>query len=418
VGSFSSNAKRSQVMTKERAVQVVREIDATPEALFHALTHPLELSYWFCDYARTEPKAGGDFEVRWRNGWWARGTYQTVERPRRIALTWQGRDEPGETELIFEIDSLNQGTAVKVLHGGYSTDAIWDKAVAEAEQSWPQALENLESVVTTGIDRRAARRPMLGIVPSEFTAAQAANEDIAAEGGIYLSSVLEKGGASEAGLQKGDVITSIGGMAVTDLDALTTTLAPYGAGERVLVGYARGHVRGAVEVELKPQPTHDISFEPLQVVKQVQQAQEATMSALRQAVAGLSEEEAERRPSADEWSVRETVAHLAVSERDLHYILGDMILGTTISQSAGNPSAIPEKLAMTLSAAPTVEALLDRLEQDMRETLALFAALRPEVIAMRARYRQMASTMLHWPENGMNHVNQIRAAIESLQVSG
>jgi uncharacterized protein YndB with AHSA1/START domain/uncharacterized damage-inducible protein DinB len=393
-------------------------MDVTPEAVFHALTHPLELSYWFCHYARTEPRAGGDFEVRWRNGWWARGTYQTVERPRRIALTWQGRDEPGETELVFEIDSLDQGTAVKVIHRGYSAEAVWDKAVAEAEQSWPQALDNLESVLTTGIDRREAHRPMLGIVPAAFTMGQAAREEIEAEGGIYLSSVLENGGAAQAGLRTGDVITSIGGMAVADLNSLTTTLAPFGAGERVQVRYVRGRERGTVEVQLKPQQIPDISFDPRQVVEQVRKAQKATLADLRQVVAGLSEEEAEQRPKGGAWSVKETVAHLSVSERDLHSILGDMILGTTVSQSAGNPSAVPEKLAMTLVAAPTVEALLARLEQDMAETLALFAALRPEIIAMKARYRRMASQMLLWPENGMSHVNQIEATIASIQGSG
>ena len=119
-------------MTEQRMVVFTREINATPEQVFRALTHPMELSFWFCHDARIEPKVGGELQVWWRNGWWARGVYVMFERPHRVELTWQGKDEPGETNLVFEIEALDQGTAVTVIHGGYSGDTVWDKAVAEA----------------------------------------------------------------------------------------------------------------------------------------------------------------------------------------------------------------------------------------------------------------------------------------------
>jgi uncharacterized protein YndB with AHSA1/START domain len=157
------------MVTEERAVEVSREIQATPEAVFWAITHPLELSYWLCHHDWTDPRPGGGFQVHWRNGWWARGDYLTVERPRRIELTWQGEDEPGETKLVFELQAIDQGTVVTAIHSGFGTHAAWDKAVSKAEQSWPRALENLESILTTGIDLREASRPVLGIVPEELT---------------------------------------------------------------------------------------------------------------------------------------------------------------------------------------------------------------------------------------------------------
>jgi uncharacterized protein YndB with AHSA1/START domain len=402
-------------MTEQRVVEVSRTIDATPDAVFRALTHPLELTFWFSHFAWTDPKVGGDFEVRWRNGWWARGVYRMVERPGRIELIWQGKDEPYETNLIFKIKAQDQGTAVTVAHSGYGEDAVWDKAVSEAESSWPLALENLDSVLTTGIDLRVASRPLLGIVPEELTAERAVKEGIGVEHGIYLVSVLEDGGAAEAGLQKGDVITSIGGMAVSDEDSLTTTLSRYRGGDRAQVRYVRGRGQGTAIVELKQRPIPEISFDPQQVVEQVHAEQAAVMAELRQALAGLSEGEAGKRPAPDEWSVKETLAHLAQNERATQQWFCDIIVGTTPGQSGGNPTTIPEIFGMVFSAAKTVESLMARLEQDMEETLALFGALRQEIVAMKARYRQMAGYLHSWSFHTRDHLEQIKAAIEAVR---
>lgn len=402
-------------MTEQRVVEVFREIGARPEAVFRALTHPLELCYWLCDHAWTEPRAGGDFQVRWRNGWWARGSYQMVERPRRIALTWQGKDEPGETEVVFELDALDEGTAVTVIHAGYGADVTWDKAVAEAEKGWTVALENLESVLTTGVDLREARRPVLGIVLEELTPARAAKEGIAAEGGIYLASVVENGSAAEAGLHKGDVIISIGGLAVSDWDSFSTTLAAYRAGDRVQVGYVRGRERGSAEVELKSRTLPEISFDPQQVVEQVREERAVLVADFRQVLAGLPEGEAEKRSAPGEWSVKETLAHLSISERLLQQWFCDIVVGTTRGQRGGSPNEVPEMFALVFAVAPTVKALLARWEQEMEETLALFAALRSEIVAKKARYRQMANALFFWSFHARDHLNQIKAVVEAVQ---
>ncbi len=399
-------------MTEQRQVEFVRDINATPEAVYRALTHPLELPYWFCHYAWTEPKPGGEFLVRWRNGWWARGLYESVEKPRRVAFTWQGKDEPGETTAVFEVEPLDQGARVKVTHGGYGDEAVWDKAVYEAEKSWPMALENLESVLTTGIDLREANRPMLGIVPEELTVERAAKEDIATESGIYLNSVLENDGAAAAGLQKGDVITSLGGMAVTDFDSLTTTLASYRAGDRVQVGYVRGRQRGNVMLELKARAMPEFPSDPQQMAEQVRQEQKPLFSEYRELLAGVSEELAARKPAPDEWSAKETLAHLVVGERFTQRFLVDVIAGATQGQF-GDVNAVTEVNAMVFSLAPTVDALLALWEQECESTLTLFGALRPEVVAMKARYRQMATALSFWGFHTRDHLSQIRAALKA-----
>ena len=397
-------------MTEQRFVEVSREIQASPEAVFRALTHPLDLSFWFCHDAWTDPRPGGEFQVRWRNGWWARGGFEMVERPRRVVCSWYGKDEPGETNVVFEILAMDQGTQVRLIHSGFGDDAWWDKAVLEAESSWPSALENLDSVLTSGVDLRAANRPVLGIVPVELTPERAAKENIVATRGIYVGSVLPEGGASAAGLKPGDVITHIAGMAVTDHDSLTTTLGPYQAGDRVHVGYKRGARSGLVAVELMTRPGPQIPLDLQQAVERARESHCGLIAELRALVADLTDEKASRKTESDDWSIKETLAHLSVSERFLQRWCADMIVGNTRGQIAGNATAAPELLAMTLSAVPTVGALVQRLEQDMQETRALFAALRPEIVAMRARYRLMVGALLD-DLHVRDHIEQIRAAV-------
>lgn len=45
----------------------------------------------------------------------------------------------------------------------------WEKMAETFRENWESSLENLKSVLETGIDLRIANRPMLGIVPGDFT---------------------------------------------------------------------------------------------------------------------------------------------------------------------------------------------------------------------------------------------------------
>jgi hypothetical protein len=54
----------------------------------------------------------------------------------------------------------------------------------------------------------------------------------------------------------------------------------------------------------------------------------------------------------------------------------------------------------------------------MEETLALFGALRPQIVAMKARYRQMASYLHYWSFHTREHLEQMKAAIEAVRGQG
>jgi hypothetical protein len=157
----------------------------------------------------------------------------------------------------------------------------------------------------------------------------------------------------------------------------------------------------------------EIPSSPDMVVAAARERWDRNYRALREAVSGLPADTVTRRPTPDAWSVAEILAHLSVNERFVHRRLADIISGATQGQAGEDPTALPEMLAATLASAPTAERLLERLQDDVEQTLAIFGALRPEVIAMKARYRAMASLLLvdfHIQDN----LAQIKATVDAL----
>ena len=86
-------------MTDRRrdALEMVREISATPEQVFRALTDPEELMRWWgakgmLTSARTNLRPGGEYRFEFLSpegdAAWVKGQYQVVDPPRRIVKTW------------------------------------------------------------------------------------------------------------------------------------------------------------------------------------------------------------------------------------------------------------------------------------------------------------------------------------------
>jgi S1-C subfamily serine protease len=68
--------------------------------------------------------------------------------------------------------------------------------------------------------------------------------------GVAVVSVTEGGGAAEAGIRAGDIITALDGTAVTTLQSLSAALAPYSPGDKAQVRYERGGNEKTVPVTL------------------------------------------------------------------------------------------------------------------------------------------------------------------------
>lgn len=102
----------------------------------------------------------------------------------------------------------------------------------------------------------AVKRGFIGIEPLNY--AGATQEELAAlhferQNGIYIKNVLSSGGASKAGLRKGDIITQVNGVVVSAYPELQEQLSRYKPGDNVSITYLRGGTEHMTTVELKDQ---------------------------------------------------------------------------------------------------------------------------------------------------------------------
>jgi S1-C subfamily serine protease len=98
------------------------------------------------------------------------------------------------------------------------------------------------------------QRAFLGIsYPREGLTEEQKNEegikDIA--NGIYVMDVPAGGAAAEAGIKKGDIITSINGITVTTGPEMVEQIARYKPGDNIILGYIRKGEQKTVSVSLK-----------------------------------------------------------------------------------------------------------------------------------------------------------------------
>lgn len=100
---------------------VERVIDATPEALFDAWLDPETMKRFLgpeditVPDATTDPHKGGRFEVTLRSDGQDRlhaGTYTLIDRPSRLAFTWESQSSHPETEITLSFAPGPAGTRV------------------------------------------------------------------------------------------------------------------------------------------------------------------------------------------------------------------------------------------------------------------------------------------------------------------
>jgi len=401
--------------TKSSLVEERRVVKAAPEVVFTVLTSPADMVGWLCDEARCETRPGASYELGWNTGYTVHGKVMAVERSKLFTVAWHGSGEPGETTVSFALTPKDNGTEVTIRHSGFGRGAKWAAAIAESRKGWVRGLECLAYLVETGVDLRDARRPMMGVsLGEQVDADRLAKEGVDATTGVYLAGVSEGMSAQAAGLRAHDVVTTIDGKPIPDFPALVSLLRGHVAGDLIEVAYVRGKEHKTCTLELKPKPMPDIPFDSTALLAALLERYEKARSGLVKVMAGVSEEKAGWAPAEGEWSAKEAIAHLCVTERDLHYLLGDLLLGNE-THTPGNPSVLPEKLAAVLSAAPTVAGLLNRLAQDQADTLAIVAALRPEIIVNKARYHRIGQTVYDFADHVDEHIGQIRAALAAVK---
>jgi uncharacterized protein YndB with AHSA1/START domain len=399
----------------ERKVERSTLIDATPEMAFEAVTKASELREWMCDQAWTAIQPHGAYQVRWEGGYLASGRFIELDPPRRAAFTWQGTGEPGETAVAFTVEPEAGGTRVTVVHTGFGPGAEWDAHVAASEKGWDGGLDNLKSILETGIDLRTARRPFMGILFDVLNADRAAKEGIAVNEGVYINDTVEGSGARAAGLVKGDVIVSLAGVATPGYHELGPILSSHQAGDTIEAVVVHGQERRTIPLTLGRRPVEEAPATVDDLVNRIAEMYAKTDAALKVTVEGLTDDEAGRSPAKGEWSVKEVLSHLSITERDQHCFGFCVAVDGWVDTGPGDAAALSGRLAAVLEVTPSLADMVSRFLADEAETVALVRRLPAATVAHKARFHRFSQYMVGLPAHTQEHIEQIKATIQAVR---
>jgi uncharacterized protein YndB with AHSA1/START domain len=401
---------------KSHTLSFSRTIRASPEEVYRALTNPTALRDWLCHAAQAEPRPGGRLYLWWDEAVYAAGQFTSLAPGRSVTFDWQHSREPEAARIQITLkpsagisvpagSGRDASTAVRLRHR-VGAGKKWAAAMEAAASEWPEALENLQSVIETGVDLRYARRPLLGIAIDETSADAPAKP---AREGLRLAGVADGFGAQAAGLQKGDVLVKFSGKKIANYAGLARVLEAHQAGDTVEVVFYRGDEKHTTKMKLsqRPMPTVPQTAEALAAASHKIYAD--LNAAIAGFVEGVTEAEAERRPSPGEWTVKELLAHYVAMERDLQSWAAELLNGGNNIGEAQDSLEFRPNVTVRLDALvaryPSVPQLLEELKRSQDETLALLAALPPELVARKHLYYRLAAWMM---ETVPGHIDEHR----------
>ena len=397
------------------AVRMTQTIHAPASEVYRAFTRSVAVREWMSDGAVVDARPVGRLYVWWNSGYYAAGEFTALEPERRVAFTWQGRGEPGVSQVEILLAAAGDGAEVTLTHSGFGAGDAWEKARGESQRGWTQGTTNLKAVLETGQDLRFVLRPMLGIYVDEFDAEIAARLGVPVSEGTRLGGVVEGMGAQAAGLQAGDVIVAIAGRPTDNYPSLVSALQPHRAGDRVPVEFYRGSERRTTEMTLSRRPIPDVPAAPAELAEAVRRRQAELFAELESCLAGVTDVEAAHHPAAGEWNVLEVIAHLIAGEIENQILIGDLLNDDERwSDRFENPTNVAARVQAMAEATPSLAEMVAAFKRRLAETAAMLAALPPAFVAHKGTCWRLGLNMLtqlQGPAHVQEHAAQIRAAV-------
>ena len=385
-------------------------VNAPVKFAYRAFANSTSMREWLCDVATVEPRAGGRIYLCWNGDFYSSGHYLEVEENKRVKFRWFSNMDPVPTEVTVTV-SEKDGGALVLLDHEIPDDEAWKTKAESFRKEWVESLENLKSVLETGVDLRVANRPMLGIVPGDFTEEQATALGVPIREGVRLDGVVDGMGAQKCGLQRDDVIVEFAGHALrSDASSFASAIAGKKGGEKIEVVFYRGAEKKTVTMELTKRPMPEVPFDSAELAKRARAMYEPALAELEACFAGVSDEQAMTRPEPNEWSALETVAHLISGERFNALILTGLIDGYE-PVTDGFGSNVHAQVQALVKASPSIELMLNALRRAAEETLAYAALIPAEFVANKGSYYRFGSGLLQPNFHLTAHLEQIKEAL-------
>ena len=387
-------------------------VQAPLKFAYRAFTNATTIREWLCDVATVAAHPRGRMYLWWAGDFYSSGHYLELEENKRVKFRWYSSIDPAPTEVTVTFTEKDGGVNVRMDHE-VPSDEAWKKMAEGFRNNWQDSLRNLKSVLETGIDLRIAERPMLGIVPGDFSPEQAKALNVPVLEGMRLDATVEGMGAKRAGIERDDVLVSMAGKPITnDFTSLQLAIAGKKGGDVIEVEFYRGAEKKKVSMELTKRPMADVPFNSVELAKKARALMEPALAEIEKCFEGYSDEQAMKRPEPNEWSALEVVAHLIQGERFNVIYLASLVDGYE-AVSDGFGSNISESMAAMVKANPSIKLMMEALRRSVDEILLFVEMLPADFVANKGSYYRFGSGLLQ-PEFHLNaHTDQLRKALEA-----
>ncbi|HMZ07702.1 MAG TPA: SRPBCC domain-containing protein [Anaerolineales bacterium] len=385
-------------------------VHAPLKLVYRAFTNSTPLREWLCDVATVSPHPRGRMYLWWIGDFYSSGHYLELEENKSVKFRWFSSIDPAPTEVTVTLAEKDGHVNVRMDHA-VPDDESWKKAAESFRENWVESLRNLKSVLETGIDLRISERPMLGIVPGDFTEEQATALGVPIREGLRLDGLVDGMGAQKAGLQKDDVIVGMAGKVITsDFNTLPQAIAGKKGGDVIEVVYYHGPEKKTISMELSKRPMPDVPFDPSELAKRARAMIEPALADLEKCFEGFSDQQAMKRPDPNEWSALEIVAHLVHGERFNISFLTSLIDGYEIT-SDGFGTNITAQVEATVKVNPSINLMLAELRRSVEEVLTYTEMIPEEFAANKGSYYRYGSGLLQPNFHILAHMDQVKKTL-------
>ncbi len=383
---------------KAKSIKIERTVSAPADQIYRSFTNAQALHEWWCDNAMIQPREGGILHLSWNSGQFLTGHFTELTPGKKVSFKIRAESDSDRSHVTVTIAGKNGTSVVTLVDESDGPD--WIKGLKEIESGWVEALDNLASTLETGIDLRAANRPMLGMDIADFT-----------DKGMLLNGVLDGTGAQAATLAKNDIVQTINSVKMTAWASIEEAIGTLRAGDKVKVAYTRAGAKRNAVIELSRRTMPDVPASPESLGEVVSKAYVEINKDLAQILRGVSDEKGGRPPRPGEWSAKHVLAHLIAVERDAHSWMTKMVASTETWQQEweGNMRL---RLDAVINAYPTLQALLQEFKRNQAETVALINALPQEFVDRKASYYRLATTLVNQPNHTREHLEQIKLSVK------
>jgi hypothetical protein len=390
------------------SVTLSRTIQTPLKALYRAITTPAGLMDWCAETAVIGLREGGTLFLTGDPGYRLLGEVESFQEDQ--SCSW-AVTAPFSGQIQFKLRPGEKGVQLSMI---FSMEGDLDAQL----NYWNPALNNLKSVLETGLDRRVYDRPMLGVLIGGMLDGDTQERFNAPEPyGVFISGTIAGMGAAEIGLLENDVLIELDGVTLKNYQAINRAMSGHKSGDVVPVVWYRDGERFERELTLSGRPEPYVPPTPSELAEYVGGIYRRMDAELAEILEDVSETEADYRPAEREWNAREILAHVILNERAAQLWIGSRLDGHPLESWSSNEHGQVKAVVDVYPTLPELQAEIRRTED---QTVAMLRRLPSDIVTHRGVYVNIVTMFgkhgmpVHTRMHYETLRNQVRVAREKL----